>query len=70
MKRKLSIEGMKCSHCVGNLKDVLTEDISGVDVLEVNLEGKYALVDMDDSVDVKKVQELIEDLGFQLTVVE
>lgn len=70
MKRKLSIEGMKCSHCVGNLKDVLTEDISGVDVLEVNLEGKYALVDMDDSVDIKKVQELIEDLGFQLTGVE
>ena len=70
MKRKLSIEGMKCSHCVGNLKDVLTEEISGVDVLEVNLEGKYALVDMDDSVDVKKVQELIEDLGFQLTGVE
>ena len=70
MKRKLSIEGMKCSHCVGNLKDVLTEDISGVDVLEVNLEGKYALVDMDDIVDVKKVQELIEDLGFQLTGVE
>ena len=70
MKRKLSIEGMKCSHCVGNLKDVLTEDISGVDVLEVNLDGKYALVDMDDSVDVKKVQELIEDLGFQLTCVE
>ena len=70
MKRKLSIEGMKCSHCVGNLKDVLTEDISGVDVLEVNLDGKYALVDMDDSVDVKKVQELIEDLGFQLTSVE
>ena len=50
MKRKLSIEGMKCSHCVGNLKDVL--------------------VDMGDSVDVKKVQELIEDLGFQLTGVE
>ena len=70
MKRKLSIEGMKCIHCVGNLKDVLTEDISGVDVLEVNLDGKYALVDMDDSVDVKKVQELIEDLGFQLTGVE
>ena len=70
MKRKLSIEGMKCSHCVGNLKDVLTEDISGVDVLEVNLEGEYALVDMDDSVDVTKVQELIEDLGFQLTGVE
>ena len=40
MKRKLSIEGMKCSHCVGNLRDVLTEDIAGVEVLEINLEGK------------------------------
>ena len=45
MKRKLSIEGMKCSHCVGRLTDVLTEDIEGVEVLEVNLDGKYAIVD-------------------------
>ena len=59
MKKKLSIEGMKCNHCVGNLTDVLTEDISGVNVLEVSLEGKYALVDMDESVDVEQVRELI-----------
>lgn len=70
MKRKLSIEGMKCSHCVGNLTDVLTEDISGVEVLEVNLDGKYAIVDMDDSVDIEKVKALVEDLGFQLISVE
>ncbi|MCI5629121.1 MAG: heavy metal-associated domain-containing protein [Clostridiales bacterium] len=70
MKRKLSIEGMKCSHCVGNLRDVLTEDIAGVEVLEINLEGKYAIVNMEDSVDIDKVRELIEDLGFQLISVE
>lgn len=70
MKRKLSIEGMKCSHCVGNLRDVLTEDIIGVKVLEINLEGKYAIVDMDNSVDIEKVKELIEDLGFDLISVE
>ncbi len=70
MKKKLSIEGMKCNHCVGNLTDVLTEDISGVNVLEVSLEGKYALVDMDESVDVEQVRELIEDLGFKLISVE
>lgn len=70
MKRKLSIEGMKCSHCVGNLTDVLTEDIEGVEVLEVNLDGKYAIVDMDDSVDIEKVRALIEDLGFNLISVE
>ncbi len=70
MKRKLSIEGMKCSHCVGNLRDVLTEDITGVEVLEISLEGKYALVDMEDSVDIERVKELIEDLGFELVSVE
>lgn len=70
MKRKLSIEGMKCNHCVGNVKDVLTEDITGIEVLEVSLEGKYAIVDMQDSVDIDKVRELIEDLGFQLISVE
>ena len=70
MKRKLSIEGMKCSHCVGNLRDVLTEDIAGVEVLEINIEGKYAIVNMEDSVDIDKVRELIADLGFQLISVE
>lgn len=70
MKTKLFIEGMKCKHCVGNLTDVLTEDIEGIEVLEVNLDGKYAIVDMDDSVNIKKVKELIEDLGFNLISVE
>ena len=70
MKRKLSIEGMKCSHCVGNLKDVLTEDINGVEVLDVSLEGKCAIINMDESVEIEKIKELIEDLGFQLISVE
>lgn len=70
MRRKLSIEGMRCSHCVANLKDVLTEDIEGIEVLEVNLDGKYAIVNMDDNVDIEKVKALIEDLGFNLISVE
>lgn len=70
MKRKLAIEGMRCNHCVGNIKDVLTEDITGVKVLEISLEGKYAIVDMDDSVNIEQVRALIEDLGFNLISVE
>ena len=70
MKRKLFIEGMKCTHCVTNLTDVLTEDIEGVKVLEVNLDGKYAIVDMDDNVDVENIKSLIEDLGFNLISLE
>ena len=70
MKRKLFIEGMKCTHCVTNLTDVLTEDIEGVKVLEVNLDGKYAIVDIDDNVDVENIKLLIEDLGFNLISLE
>ena len=70
MKKKLHIEGMRCNHCVGNLKDVLTEDIEGVQVLEISLEEKYAIVDMDDSVDIEQVKALVEDLGFNLISVE
>ncbi|WP_297136404.1 heavy-metal-associated domain-containing protein [Terrisporobacter sp.] len=69
MKKKLSIEGMKCSHCVANLQDALTEDIKGVKVLEVNLEGKYAVIDMDEEASMDEVKAIIEDLGFNLVSV-
>ncbi|GAA0822310.1 heavy-metal-associated domain-containing protein [Clostridium tertium] len=43
MKKKINIEGMSCGHCVAHVKEAL-EEISGVEILEVNLEGKNALV--------------------------
>ena len=70
MKKKLLIEGMRCKHCVGNLQDALTEDINGVEVLEINLEGKYALIDMNESVSMDEIKNIVEDLGFQLIGVE
>lgn len=70
MKKKLLIEGMKCKHCVANLQDALTEDISGVNVLEVNLEGQYASVDMDESVNINDIKNIVEELGFKLLSVE
>lgn len=66
MNKKLLIEGMSCGHCVNHLKTALTEDIEGVDVLEVNLEDKYALVKMDDSVNHEELKNVIEGLGFEL----
>lgn len=38
MSKKLLIEGMKCKHCKQNLKDALTEDIDGVEVLDISIE--------------------------------
>ena len=54
MEKKLLIEGMSCNHCVNHVKTALTEDIKGIDVKEVSLDGKYAL------------KALIADLGFEL----
>ena len=58
MEKKLLIEGMSCNH------------IKGIDVKEVNLDGKYALVDMADGVNEDELKALIADLGFELKAIQ
>ncbi|MDB0440526.1 heavy-metal-associated domain-containing protein [Clostridioides difficile] len=70
MKKKLLVEGMSCGHCVNHLKTALTEDIDGVEVLDVDLENKWASVDMKDDVSVDKLKEVIAELGFELKGIE
>ena len=59
MEKKLLIEGMSCNHCVNHLTTALTEDIEGVDVKEVNLENKYAIIEMNEDVSIEKLKDLI-----------
>lgn len=66
MNKKLLIEGMSCGHCANHLKTALTEDIEDIEVLEVNLEDKYAIVKMGDSVNYEELKNVIEELGFEL----
>ena len=70
MEKKLLIEGMSCNHCVNHVKTALTEDIEGVEVKEVSLDGKYALVDIADGVTEDAIKAVIEDLGFELKGIE
>ena len=70
MEKKLLIAGMSCNHCVNHVKTALTEDIKGIDVKEVNLDGKYALVDMADGVNEDELKALIADLGFELKAIQ
>ncbi|HSQ89217.1 heavy-metal-associated domain-containing protein [Romboutsia sp.] len=70
MKKKLLIEGMSCGHCVNHLKTALTEDIKGVEVIEVNLDEKYAIIEMEDIVSKDELSSIIEELGFELNGVE
>ena len=66
MRKKLIIEGMSCSHCINHLNTALSEDIDGIIVIEISLEDKIAIVDIDENVDLNKLSELIEELGFDL----
>ena len=70
MEKKLLIEGMSCNHCVNHLTTALTEDIEGVDVKEVNLENKYAIIEMNEDVSIEKLKDLISVLDFELVGIE
>lgn len=70
MQKKLLIEGMSCGHCVNHLKTALTEDIKGIKVVEVNLDKKYAIVEMEDSINETELSSVIEELGFELKGIE
>ena len=65
MTKKLLIEGMKCKHCKQNLNDALTEDIKGVEVLEISIEEGYALVNINEDVHIDDIKDIVEDLGFK-----
>ena len=45
MKRRLSIQGMSCEHCVGAVRDALSQ-VPGVEkVVDVNLDRAEAVVE-------------------------
>lgn len=66
MKKRLIIEGMHCKNCVKGLNAVLTEDLKGTEVIEINLEGGYADVNVEDSVSYDSLKGAVEELGFEL----
>ena len=66
MLKKIFIDGMSCNHCVNHLNTALCEDIDGVEVIEISLEDKFAIVDINNNVNLNKLNELVEELGFEL----
>lgn len=68
MKKKLYIEGMSCMHCVKHVKEALSE-IAGVKSVDVNLEGKYALVEAD-GVSEEAMKTAVADAGYDVVGIE
>lgn len=68
MKKKINIEGMSCMHCVRHVEEALSE-IKGLSNIEVNLQGKYAVCDVD-NVDDKEIVDKIDEYGYEVVSIE
>jgi copper chaperone len=63
MKTQLQINGMSCQHCVKAVDGALRE-LSGIKVEKVNVGN--ATISSEGPIDLEKVREAIEELGFEL----
>ncbi|MCY6369898.1 heavy-metal-associated domain-containing protein [Clostridium ganghwense] len=69
MKKKLLIEGMSCGHCVMHVKNALME-LDGVANVDVDLDAKSALVELNSEVEDSALKEAVEDAGYDVVKVE
>ncbi|WP_096635785.1 heavy-metal-associated domain-containing protein [Clostridium cochlearium] len=69
MKKKILIEGMSCGHCVNHVKEALSE-LNGVTSVDVNLEGKYAVIDANADVKDEDIKFVIDDAGYEVLGIE
>lgn len=66
MKKKITIDGMMCEHCVAHVKEAL--EGLGASGIEVSLDGGYAVCDTDKA--DAELKAAIEDEGYSVTNVE
>lgn len=67
MKKKISIEGMSCGHCVNHVKGAL-EDL-GATGIDVSLEKKSATAEIGSKSD-EEIKAAIEDAGYDVVGIE
>ena len=68
MKKRISVEGMSCGHCVNHVKEALVE--LGASNVEVSLEKKLALAEVSDNITDEKIKFAIEDAGYDVVGIE
>jgi copper chaperone CopZ len=69
MKKKILIEGMSCGNCVRHATEALSELI-GVSNVEVNLEGKYALIETANDVKDEDIKLALDEAGYDAVGIE
>lgn len=69
MKKKVLIEGMSCGHCVNHVKEALSE-LNGVTNVDVNLDGKYAILEATGEVKDEELKTAINEVGYKVIGIE
>ncbi len=69
MTKKIAIEGMSCQHCVSHVKEALSE-LNGVTSVEVNLEGKSAVLEASGEVKDEDIKFAVDDAGYEVVNIE
>ena len=69
MKKKISIEGMSCQHCVHHVKEALGE-LEGVKAVRVSLDTKSAEIESDGEVEDAKIRAAIDEAGYEATGIQ
>ena len=69
MEKKICIDGMMCQHCVKHVHDAL-EKVSGVEGVDVSLEGKSAVVRYSGNVSDDDLRNAVTDAGYEVTGIE
>lgn len=69
MKKKISISGMSCEHCVKHVTKALQE-LPGVVKVEVSLAGKHAIVESSTDLSEEAIKTAIDDAGYEVTAIE
>jgi len=66
MKKQINIEGMSCGHCVKHVEEALKE-VAGVSGVQVDLQGKKAIVEISDTVTDEQLKAAVEEVGYDVT---
>lgn len=69
MVRTIYIEGMQCNHCKMTVEKALGE-LEGVTKVEVSLEDKKAVIELQKEIEDNKIKESIANAGFEVTEIE
>ncbi len=69
MKRRLTVSGMSCMHCVKHIHDALME-IHGVTSVEIDLKTQIVFLESKGIIDNDKIKSTVSDAGYEVLEID